>query len=240
LTNTLTIAFKEFRIYFRTPIAYLFMTVFLSVMGWLFFWVGDTPFFKRGVVEMRAFFAFLPSIYLFFIPAITMRMWSEEKKQGTIEVLLTMPVKEEAVVLGKFIACLCLLMVTLALTIPIPIILSIIGDPDSGPILGGYLGALFLGGAYLAIGLFASSLTENQIVAFILAVVFCFLLYFCGHFSLQGILPGVFESFFFKLSLYRHYLSIQRGVLDSRDIIYYLCVILFFLYLNTVVIRWRG
>lgn len=240
MINSLNIAYKEFRIYFRTPIAYIFMVVFLTMMSWLFFWVGDAPFFKRGVVEMRGFFSTLPTIFLFFIPAISMRMWSEEKKQGTIEVLLTMPLNGAEVVLGKFLAGLGLLGVTLLLTAPIPIILSIIGDPDLGPIWGGYVGGFFLGAAYLAMGLFASSLTENQIVAFILAVVLCFVFYFCGYFSLQGILPSMLESFFTKLSLYKHFLSIQRGVLDTRDIIYYLSIILFFLYLNVLVIKRRG
>jgi ABC-2 type transport system permease protein len=167
-------------------------------------------------------------------------MWSEEKKQGTVEVLLTMPLREEEVVLGKFLAGCLLLLVTLLFTLPIPVILAVIGDPDPGPIWGGYLGSLFMGAAYLAMGLFASSVTENQIVAFILAVVLCFLFYFCGFFTVQGILPGVLESFFSKLSVYRHFLSIQRGVLDSRDIIYYLSMIVFFLYLNVFVLRRRG
>lgn len=239
MSNWTTIARKEFRTYFRTPIAYVFITIFLVVMGWLFFWMGGEPFFKRGTVDMRGFFGYLPFLFLFFIPAISMRMWSEEKKMGTIELLLTMPLKESEVVLGKFLAAVGLLVVSLLFTLPIPIMLAVIGDPDFGPIWGGYLGTLFLGSAYLAIGFFASSLTENQIVAFLLALVLCFVFSFFGLFSIQGILPAALEAFFSKLSLSIHYESIQRGVLDSRDIIFYISIIIFFLYLNVQVIRHR-
>jgi ABC-2 type transport system permease protein len=239
MRNSLNIARKEFRTYFRTPIAFIYLSVFLVVMGYLFFGMGAIPFFKRGVVEMRGFFDPLPIVFLFFIPAISMRMWSEEKKVGTIEVLLTMPLHESEVVAGKFLAGLGLLIVSLVLTAPIPVILAVIGDPDFGPIWGGYLGTVFLGAAYLAIGLFASSLTENQIVAFILAVVMCFIFYIMGVFTMQGILPAALEKYVSYLSLHVHFQSIQRGVLDSRDIIYYLAIILFFLFLNVFVIRHR-
>ena len=239
MSNTFIIAWKEFRTYFRTPIAFVFMTVFLVVMGWLFFWAGQRPFFQRGVLEMRGFFGNIPFIFLFFIPAISMRMWAEEKKQGTLEILLTLPLREGEVVLGKFLAGFTLLTATLVLSLPIPIVLFVVGRPDAGPIWGGYIGVVFLGAAYLAIGLFASSLTENQIVAFIFAVVLCFILYFLGYFSVQGILPAALEGLLFKLSLYSHYESIQRGVLDTRDILYYLSVILFFLFLNVRVIQSR-
>lgn len=239
MSNTITVAVKEFRTYIRTPIAFVFMTVFLVVMGWLFFWVGSRTFFQRGVLEMRGFFGNIPFVFLFFIPAISMRMWAEEKKLGTMEILLTLPLREWEVVLGKFLAGFTLLIATLFFTLPIPVMLGLVGRPDFGPIWGGYLGVVFLGAAYLAIGLFASSLTENQIVAFILAVVLCFVLYIFGHLTLQGILPSSLESFVFKMSLYSHYESIQRGVLDTRDIFYYLSIILFFLFLNVRVIQGR-
>jgi ABC-2 type transport system permease protein len=181
----------------------------------------------------------MPTVFLFFIPALSMRMWAEEKKQGTMEVLLTMPLREEEVVAGKFLAGAALIAVTLLFTAPIPFILSIIGDPDMGPIWGGYVGTMLLGAAYLAIGLFASSLTENQIVAFIFALVLCFLVTFFGIFSMQGILPSALEGLFSKMSLSMRFQSIQRGVLDSRDLLYYFSVILFFLYLNVLTIRHR-
>jgi len=239
VNNCLSIALKEFKTYFRTPIGYVFLVIFLVVMGWGFFYTGLEPFFKRGIADMRGFFNPLPLVFLFFIPAISMRMWSEEKKQGTLEILLTMPLREWEVVLGKFIAGFWLLLLSLCLTFSIPLLLFLIGDPDPGPIWGGYLGTLFFGAAYLSIGLFASSLTENQIVALLLAIVLCFIFSFWGLFSLQGLLPATLEGFFSQLSLYTHYMSIQRGVLDTRDIIYYLSIILFFLYLNVLVIRLR-
>ncbi|MHC4942624.1 MAG: ABC transporter permease subunit [Planctomycetota bacterium] len=239
MMSSLLVARKEFRTYFRTPIGYVFLIIFLVVMGWLFFYMGRESFFRRGVADMRAFFNPVPMVFLFFIPAITMRMWAEEKKLGTIEVLLTLPLREWEVVLGKFIAGLGLLAISLLLTFPIPLILSLIAEPDYGPIWGGYTGTLFLGAAYLAIGLFASSLTENQIVALLVAIVLCFVFSFWGLFSLQGILPAVLEGFFSKLSLFTHFKSIQRGVLDTRDILFYLSMILFFLYLNVLALRHR-
>jgi ABC-2 type transport system permease protein len=239
MRNCLIIATKEFRAYFRTPIAYVFLTVFIVIMGWFFFWVGNPSFFKRGVCEMRSFFSYLPYVFLFFIPAVSMRMWSEEKKLGTIETLLTMPIREGEIVFGKFLAGLGLLVSYFVLTLPIPIILSIVGEPDFGPIWGGYLGSLFLASAYLAIGLFASGITENQIVAFIIGVVSCFVLLYVGMLPFQGILPTALEGTVEYLSLYTHFESIQRGVIDTRDVVYYLSVIIFFLFLNTRVVKMR-
>jgi len=239
MRNCLIIASKEFRSYFRTPIAFVFLSVFLLVMGWMFFWVGNPPFFKRGIVEMRSFFGSLPFVFLFFIPAISMRMWSEEKKLGTLETLLTMPIREGEVVVGKFLAGFGLLVVSFVLTLPIPIMLSMIGDPDFGPIWGGYIGSIFLGAAYLAIGLFASGLTENQIVAFILGWAVSLLLFLIGYLQLQGLLPASLEEIAHHLSLYTHFQSIQRGVLDSRDVVYYLSVIVFFLFLNARTVKHR-
>lgn len=239
MKNSFVIAAKEFRMYFRSPIAYVFLTVFLVVMGWLFFWVGDTPFFVRRIVEMRGFFNWLPYVYLFFIPAISMRLWSEEKKLGTHELLLTMPLREGEIVVGKFLAALGLLVLSFVLTLPIPIILSILGEPDYGPIWGGYLGSIFMGAACLAIGLFASGFTENQIVAYIIGLVLCFVFLIVGDLPFQGILPEAFESIVLYLSLSTHFESIQRGVLDTRDVVYYLSVIIFFLFLNTRIVKLR-
>ena len=239
MKNCLIIASKEFRSYFRTPVAYVFLIVFLLFMGWLFFWVGNPSFFRRGIVEMRSFFSYLPWVFLFFIPAVSMRMWSEEKKLGTMETLLTMPLKEGEIVLGKFLAGLGLIVLSFILTLPVPVILNIVGRPDFGPIWGGYIGSIFLGAAYLAIGLFASGLTENQIVAFIIGVLCCFILFYIGIFPFQGILPEKLEGTVAYLSLYTHFESIQRGVIDSRDVVYYLSVIIFFLFLNTRVVKMR-
>ncbi len=239
MTNSLIIASKEFRYYFRSPIAYVFMIFFLLITSWFYLWWGDPPFFDRGIVEMRSFFSLLPWVFLLFIPAVSMRMWSEEKKLGTLELLLTMPLKEGEIVLGKFLAGFGLILLTFIFTLPIPILLGIVGDPDFGPIWGGYLGALFLGAAYLSIGLFASGLTENQIVAFIIGVMGSLLLLLIGVLPLQGILPSALEGIVLYLSLYTHFESIQRGLIDTRDVFYYVSVIVFFLYLNTRTVKIR-
>ena len=219
---------KEFRSYFNSPIAYIFITVFLVLSNWLFM----RGFFIYNQADMRGYFAFLPWIFLFFIPAVTMRLWAEEKKQGTLELLMTFPVKDRDVVLGKYLASLLFLTITVLLSFSIPLTISILGDPDGGPILGSYVGTILMGAAYLAIGLFLSSLTENQIIAFILGVAGCFLLFIVGEEFILSTLPQALVPLFKFLGLGTHFDSISRGVLDSRDILYYVSVVVFFLYLN--------
>jgi ABC-2 type transport system permease protein len=181
---------------------------------------------------MRGYFTLLPWIFLFFIPAVTMRLWAEEKKLGTIEVLMTLPVNDYEVIIGKYLAAYLFLALTILLSISLPITLVILGGTDLGPIIGGYLGALLMGGAYLAIGLFASSLSENQIVAFILGIAFCFGLFIIGENFVLMAIPARFAALFSYLGLGTHFESIGRGVIDTRDIIYYLSVIGFFIFLN--------
>jgi len=219
---------KEFRTYFNSPIAYIFITVFLVLTNWLFM----RAFFIYNQSDMRGYFAFLPWIFLFFIPAVTMRLWAEEKKLGTMELLMTFPVRDRDVVLGKYLASLLFLTITILLSFSIPLTISILGDPDGGPIFGSYLGTILMGAAYLAIGLFFSSLTENQIIAFILGVAGCFLLFIIGEEFVLLTLPQTLVPLFKFLGLGTHFDSISRGVLDSRDILYYLSVVVFFLYLN--------
>jgi ABC-2 type transport system permease protein len=226
--NILAIARKEFRSYFSSVIAYIFITLFLAVSGWLFM----SGFFLVGQASLRPFFSLLPWLFLVFVPAVTMRLWAEEKKLGTIELLMTFPVRDVEVVLGKFVAALAFLTVALALSFPLALTAAYAGDPDWGAIFGGYLGSVLLGGAYLAIGVFASSLTENQIVAFLIAVVTCFGMYVTGEEFVLYRVPQALVGFLSYLSLGTHFESIGRGVLDTRDLIYYLSVIGFFLFLN--------
>ena len=221
---------KEFRSYFHSPIAYIYLVVFLSFTSWFFF----RGFFVMNVASMRAFFSLMPWVFLFLIPAVTMRLWAEEQKLGTMEVLMTWPVREHEAVLGKFLAALGLLAVSLVLTFPLAATVFLAGDPDPGPILTGYLGLLFMGAAYLAIGLFASSLTENQIVAFITGVFLTFTLFVIGEGFVVVALPSWLAPLFSWLGLGAHFSSIGRGVIDSRDVVYYLSVIFFFLYLNVL------
>ena len=227
---------KELMGYFNSPIAYIFIGVFLIVGNWLFF----KNFYIIGQASMRAYFELLPWIFLFLAPAITMRLWAEEKKNGTIEFLLTLPLTDWQIVLSKFFGSLAFLFISLLLTITIPISLISIGNVDWGPVIGGYLGALFLGGAFLSLGLFISSLTKNQIIAFILALVASFIAFIIGaNFVLVGA-PQFLVPIMSFMGLGTHFYNIARGVIDTKDVIYYLSFIFVFLYLNARVIEARG
>jgi ABC-2 type transport system permease protein len=228
MQNIAAIFKKEFKTFFLSPIAYVFITVYLITTTFLFF----QGFFLINQADMRGYFDLLPWVFLFFIPAITMRSWAEEKKVKTLELLLTWPVSDVEVVTGKFLASFALLAIVVLLSITIPVTIAIIGHPDAGQIVGQYLGALLMGAAYLAIGLWISSLTENQIVAFIVGVVVIFVLFIISTSFITMVLPSFLVPLFTFLGLGSHFESINRGVIDSRDIIYYLSVIGFFLFLN--------
>ncbi|MFH0922028.1 MAG: ABC transporter permease [Fibrobacterota bacterium] len=238
MTRFLAVFKKEFSSYFSSPIAYFYLTVYVGLTNWLFF----KTFFIGGQDTMRSYFSLLPILFLFFVPAVSMRLWAEEKKSGTIELLFTLPLKVSEVVMGKFLAAYAFLCVSFVLSVSVPISLAIAGDPEWGPIIGGYAGAVLMGGAYLAIGMFVSHLTENQIIAFIGGVVVTFGFYIIGSPFVTFSLPGFMVPVFYTLGLANHYESISRGVLDSRDIIYYLSVIGVFLFLNAYAIenrKWR-
>lgn len=222
------IARKELRAYFNSPLAYIFINVFLVVSSWLFF----QNYFVIGQADMRYFFDLMPWLFLFIVPAITMRIWAEEKKLGTIELLLTSPIKDVHIVAGKFLGAFLFLAITLLLSFMVPVVVRWSGPADLGVIFASYLGTLFLGGAYIALGIWLSAFTDNQIIAFILSIVASFLFFIIGQvFVLQSV-PSFMASFFQFLGLGSHYTSITRGVLDSRDILYYLSFIGFFLFLN--------
>ncbi len=235
MTTVWTIGKKEFRSYFQSPIAYIFITVFLVLTHWIFF----RGFFLIGQATMRDYFGLVPLVLLLFVPAVTMRLWAEEKKLGTLELLLTFPVRDWEVVVGKYLASFAFLAVVLALTLPLAITITALGNPDNGALVGGYLGSLLLGGAYLAIGIWASGLTQNQIVAFIIALALCFMLYIIGDPIVLSSVPRVLVPFFANLSMGYHFDSIGRGVLDSRDLLYYLSVIGFFLFMNIRLVESR-
>lgn len=222
--------------YFNSPIAYIFIGVFLVVGNWLFF----NSFFIISQASMRGYFDILPWIFLFLSPAVTMRLWSEEKKSGTIEFLLTLPITDWQAVLAKFFSSLAFLFLTLLLSLSLPITIAYLGNIDAGPIIGGYLGALFLGGAYLALGLFISGLTKNQIIAFVLALMACFAMFIVGaDFVLAGAPAFAVPTMKF-LGLGSHFYNIGKGVIDTKDIIYYVSFIFLFLWLNAQMIRKRG
>jgi ABC-2 type transport system permease protein len=222
------IAGKEFRGAFASPIAYAWLVVFLGFTSWFFF----RGFFVLGLATMRGFFSLMPWTLVFLLPALTMRLWSEERKLGTQEVLLTSPVREREAVAGKFLGSLGLLAVSLAGTLPLALTVFALGDPDPGPVLAGYLGLLLFGAAGLAIGSYASALTENQIVAYIAGVALTFALFVAGEDFVLIAAPGFLAPLLSAVGLGARFWSIGRGVIDSRDVLYFLAVILFFLHLT--------
>jgi ABC-2 type transport system permease protein len=232
MRNILTIFQKEFKSYFNSPIAYIFIITFILFSSWLFF----RTFFLVGQAHLRPLFSIFPWL---FLPSITMRAWAEEKKMGTIEVLMTLPLKDYEVVVGKFLASFFFMITTVVLTFPLAITVYSLGNPDTGSIIGGYIGAILMGGAYLAIGLFCSSLTKNQIVAFIISTVSCFILLIIGEDIVLMSAPDTVAPLFSYLGLGTHFESISRGVIDSRDLIYYFSTIGFFLFLNTLALESR-
>jgi ABC-2 type transport system permease protein len=230
MAKILAITRKEFKSYFDSPIAYCFTIAFLILSNGTFFFIW--MFFLKNQASLRGFFSFLPWLFLFLAPSLTMRAWAEEKKLGTMELIMTLPIRDYEVVLGKFLASLSFLSFTIILTLPLAFTCFYLGEPDGGSIIGGYLGALLLGAAYISIGLFASSLTENQIVAFILGVSICFFLLIIGEEMVTSRLPEILIPVFAYLGLGSHFDSIGRGVIDSRDLLYYLSIAGFFLFLN--------
>jgi ABC-2 type transport system permease protein len=229
-TTVRTVAGREFRSYFQSPIAYIFITAFLVLTHFFFF----RGFFVVNQATMREFFGLIPVVFLFFVPALTMRLWAEERKLGTTELLLTFPVEDWEAVIGKFAAAMGFLVVALGCTLPLALTVIILGRPDGGAIVGGYLGAILLGGTYMSMGLWLSSLTSNQIVAFILALFGSFALFMIGEPIVLSAIPQALglRSFCAYVSVGYHFDSLGRGVVDLRDLLYYLSVIAFFLFLN--------
>jgi ABC-2 type transport system permease protein len=209
---------KEFRTYFISPIAYIVISIFLLVTGWFFF----TTFFIYNQANLRNFFSMLPIIFSFVIPAITMRLLAEELNIGSYETLLTLPVTFLDVVLGKFLAAVVFISAMLLPTIAYPICVAFLGQLDWGPVAGGYVGAILLGAAFAAIGIFASSLTRNQIIAFIVGVAICFSLTLID--KMLFFLPRSLLAFLVYLGADHHFQNISKGIIDSRDVLYFLSV----------------
>jgi len=223
---------KEFRSFFNSAIGYVFLIVFLMFSGWMFF----RTFFLFGQVNMRGFFAFLPWTFLFLIPAFTMRSWAEEFRSGTVETLLTNSVSLWKVIIAKFLSVMLFLGLALILTIPFAITISMLGNLDWGIVIISYIGAFFLGGAYASIGLFISAITKNQIVAFILALLTCFFFFIIGENFVTMFVPEFLGNMFHFLGLGTHFNSMMRGVLDSRDIFFYLSFIIIFIGFNILIL----
>jgi ABC-2 type transport system permease protein len=234
-----TIARRELAAYFESPVAYVFLVIFLLLAGFFTFTFGG--FFERGEASLGAFFGWMPWLFLFLVPAVGMRLWSDERRLGTIELLLTLPVTTGQAIIGKFLASWLFLAIALALTFPVVITANVLGDPDNGVIACGYVGSVLLAGAYLALSCMTSALARSQVVSFILAVMLCLILILVGFNPVTDLLarwasPSVVESIagFYVLT---HFDGLQKGVIDTRDVLYFLSVIVFALFTTDVIIR---
>lgn len=234
-----TIAKRELGGYFTSPVAYVFLVIFLLLAGFFTFTAG--AFFERGEAGLAAFFAWHPWLYLILVPAVGMRLWSEERRAGTIELLLTMPVTTAQAIIGKFLASWLFLALALALTFPVIITANVLGDPDNGVIFTGYIGSLMLAGAYLAVSCMTSAMTRNQVVAFILSVVLCLFLILAGFNPVTDLMvrwaSPAFIDTVAAFSVMTHFDGFQKGVIDSRDLLFFLSVIGFALFATGVIIR---
>lgn len=235
------IAKRELGSYFTSPVAYVFLVIFLLLTGFFTFAAGQ--FFERGEASLGAFFSWHPWLYLVLVPAVGMRLWAEERRSGTIELLLTMPIAPWQAILGKFLASWLFLAVALVLTFPVVITVNVLGSPDNGMIVAGYIGSFLLAGAYLALTCLTSALTRNQVVAFILSVVACLFLILAGFTPVTDLLSRWASANFVDavaaFSVITHFDGFQKGVIDSRDLVFFLSVMGFSLFATSVVLRNR-
>jgi len=232
---------REFRSYFATPIAYVFIVIFLLLMGAFTFYLGG--FYERGQADLAGFFNYHPWLYLFLVPAISMRLWAEERKSGSIELLMTLPITAWQAVIGKFLAAWAFTGIALALTFPIWMTVNYLGEPDNGAILAAYIGSFMMAGSFLAIGSCLSAATRNQVIAFVLTVVVCFGFLLAG-FPLvldmfSGWAPQTLTDGIASLSFLTHFASIKKGVIDFRDLLYFVILTAAFLYANTIILQWK-
>jgi ABC-2 type transport system permease protein len=238
-SNVKTIAKRELVGYFDSPVAYVFIVIYLLLAGFFTFTFG--AFFDRGEASLTAFFMWMPWLLLFLVPALGMRLWSEERRSGTIELLLTLPVTPWQAILGKFLASWIFIAIAMALTFPVWLTVNWLGDPDNGVILAGYIGSWLLAGAYLAVSCMTSAITRNQVVSFILAVVICLGLVVVGFAPVTDLLarwaaPWLVESAA-GFSVLTHFDGFQKGVIDSRDFVFFASVIGFALFVTSVILR---
>lgn len=239
LGNIWCVAKREMQGYFVSPVAYVFIVIFLLLIGFFTFMLGG--FFERNDASLVSFFMWIPWLYLFLVPAVGMRLWSEERRQGTLELLLTMPITTWQAIIGKFLASWLFLALALVLTFPIWITVNYLGNPDNGVILCGYVGSLLMAGAYLAITSMTSAMTRNQVISFIVSVVICFFLILAGWPPVTRLFDSLdmptLKNLAASMSVITHFDGFQRGVLDVRDLIFFITVIGFALFTTGVLIR---
>jgi ABC-2 type transport system permease protein len=238
MRNTLTIFRREFVSYFTTPLAYVFIIIFLVTAGMLTFFVGN--FFGRGQADLQPFFEFHPWLYLVLIPALSMRLWAEERRLGTIELFLTLPIRMTEAVVGKFLAAWCFAGAALALTFPFWLTVNLLGHADNGVILASYIGSWLLAGAMLAVGACISAVTKNQVIAFVVTAAVAFIFTAAGSPAVLGAFQGWAPQWLIdavaQTSFVSHFSAITRGVLDLRNIAYFVSVIVAFLWANAVLV----
>jgi ABC-2 type transport system permease protein len=237
--GVMTIVKRELTGYFVSPVAYVFLVIFLLLTGFFTFTVGN--FFERGEASLVSFFTWHPWLYLFLVPAVGMRLWSEERRLGTMELLLTLPIATWQAIIGKFLASWIFLAIALALTFPVIITANWLGDPDNGVIASGYVGSLLLAGSYLAVSCMTSAMTRNQVISFILSVIILLFLILCGYNPVTDLLsrwasPTVVQTVA-SFSVMTHFDAFQRGILDFRDLLFFGSVIGFALFTTGVIIR---
>ncbi len=240
--NTISALFRrELKSYFATPVAYVFIVIFLVLMSTFTFYLGN--FYERGQADLAPFFVFHPWLYLLLVPAIAMRLWAEERKTGSIELLMTLPITPWQAVLGKYLAAWAFTGVALLLTFPIWITVNYLGDPDNGAIVAAYIGSFLMAGGFLAIGACLSATTRNQVIAFVITVVVCFVFLASGFPMVLDFFtswaPQILVDGIASLSFLTHFENISKGVIDIRDLIYFGLLISAFLYANTIVLRWK-
>jgi gliding motility-associated transport system permease protein len=238
MRRTLTIFRRELAGYFATPLAYVVIIIFLLLAGILTFFAGH--FFERGQADLLSFFAFHPWLYLMLVPALSMRLWAEERKSGTIELFLTLPIRLGEAVLGKFLAAWCFAGIALLLTFPFWLTVNFLGHPDNGVILAGYLGSWLMAGTILAIGAAVSAATKNQVIAFVVSAALAFALTAAGTSTVLGMFrdwaPQGLVNAVAAASLYRHFDAITRGVVELRDVVYFLSMTVAFLLANAIIV----
>lgn len=242
IAHSQTIAKREWSAYFLSPVAYIFITIFLVLAG--FFTFSVSGFYEAGQADLRGFFLWHPWLYLILVPAVAMRLWAEERRQGTLELLFTTAVTPGQAIAGKMLAAWGFLALALALTFPVPLTAAYLGQPDWGVIFSGYIASLLLAGAYLAVGMFTSALTRNQVISFILAVVLGLFLILAGFQPVTDLLsqwaPAWLVDGVAAFGFMPHYEAMQRGVLDARDFLYFASVTGFMLFLTQLVLDNRS
>ena len=239
MNGILSIFKREFTSYFVTPVAYVFIVIFLFMTGVFTFYLG--AFYESNQADLEPFFRFHPWLYLFLIPAISMRLWSDERKSGTIELLMTLPVSITDTVIAKYLAAWSFTAIALCLTFPMWITVNYLGNPDNTVILASYIGSLVMAGGFLAIGSCISALTKSQVIAFVISVVICFMFILSGFPMVLDLFedwaPQAVVDAIASFSFLTHFTSIKKGVIDIRDVIYFVALITFWLYVNIVIIE---